>query len=91
MNYRTIQKNRKQYHQHLLFLNYCMVLFRETDAHISATSIYNHVIPLGGRQNSPPSQKGGGGTSSNMRFHLPNVVINMPKSWMTNNIITYVQ
>lgn len=67
-----------------------MVLFRETDASISATSLYN-VISLGGRQSSPPGQRGGGDTASNMPFDLLNVIINMSKSWMTNNIITYVQ
>lgn len=68
-----------------------MVLFGEMDVSLSATFIYNNVISLGGRQNSPPGQKGGGGTSSNMHFDLLNAVINVPKSWMTNNIITYVK
>ena len=35
-----------------------MILFREVDASICATSVYNHVISLEGRQNSPPGQKG---------------------------------
>lgn len=64
-----------------------MVLFRETDASVSATSIYNNVISLGGRQNSPPGQKGGGGTYTNMRFDLLNATTNIPKCWMT----TYMQ
>lgn len=62
-------------------------LFRETGASISATSFYNKVIALGGRQNSPPGQNGGGDTSSNMRFDLLNAMTNMPNSWMT----TYMQ
>jgi len=64
-----------------------MVLFRETDASISAVSFYNNGISLGGRQNSPPGQKGGGGTSSNMCCDLLNDMTDMPKCWMT----TYMQ
>lgn len=64
-----------------------MVLFREMGASISATSIYNNVISRGGWQNSPPGQKGGGGTSSNMCFDLLNAMTNMPNGWMT----TYMQ
>lgn len=33
-NYRTIQNNGKQYHNHLLFLNQCTVLFRDRCQHI---------------------------------------------------------
>lgn len=68
-----------------------MVLFGEMDVSLSATFIYNNVISLWDRQISPPGQKGGGGTSSNMHFDLQSAVIDVPKSWMTNNIITDVK
>lgn len=60
-----------------------MVLFKETDASISATSIYNPVISPGGRQNAPPGQEGGGGTSINMCFDLLSAMTSMAKSWMS--------